>query len=287
MYAGAFLLVPYGSKLVLAAQLFSLLLLHRIDISSVECCRRCRGRRVLPPGCSRCCSHCNESGHDTCRREKEPKFNSGMVLESPDVSERMRHGGRMEYSSNMQTDAIVEAVKAGDAGRVRELLTSDPSLVRARTPEGVSVVCLAMYHRKPEIAEILTAGRDDLDLHEACTVGDGERVRQLVSSASGSIDDFSPDGFAPIALAAYFGHPEIVGILAAAGADVNAQARNPMKVAAIHAAVAARNGKAVDILLRYGADPNLTQQNDITPLQAAVSNKDEGIVAALTAAGAR
>jgi ankyrin repeat protein len=193
----------------------------------------------------------------------------------------------MDYSSNMQSDAIVEAVKAGDPSRVSDLVASDSSLARARTPQGVSVICLASYHRKPDIVDILVAGRDDLDLHEACTVGNSERVRQLLAAKPECIDEFSPDGFSPIALAAYFGHPDIVQILAEAGADVDAQARNPMKVAAIHAAVSSRNARAVEILLRHGADPNLAQQNDVTPLQVAVVNKDDDIKSALRAAGAR
>ena len=193
----------------------------------------------------------------------------------------------MDYSSNMQNDAIVEAVKAGDVRRVGDLLASDRSLARARTPEGVSVICLAKYHMKPDIAEMLAAGRPDLDLHEACALGNGERVRQLLVAEPGCVNEFSPDGFAPIALAAYFGYPEVVQILAEAGADVNAQARNAMKVAAIHAAVSSRNARTVEILLRHGADPNLTQQNDVTPMQVAMANKDEVIIAALAAAGAR
>jgi ankyrin repeat protein len=193
----------------------------------------------------------------------------------------------MNYSSNMQSDAMVEAVKAGDARRVSDLLASDPSLARSRTADGVSVICLAKYHRKPEIPEILAAGRHDLDLHEACTLGDRERVRQLLAANPECLDEFSPDGFSPIALAAYFGHPDVVQILAEAGANVDAQARNPMKVAAIHAAVSSRNARAVEILLRHGADPNLPQQNDVTPMHVAVANKDDVIIAALTAAGAR
>jgi hypothetical protein len=195
--------------------------------------------------------------------------------------------GRMDYSSNMQNDAIIEAIKAGDASRVSDLVASDPSLAKARTAEGVSVVCLASYHRKPEIAAILAAGREDLDVHEACTVGRSERVRQLLAATPECVDEFSPDGFSPIALAAYFGHPDVVQILAEAGADVNAQARNPMKVAAIHAAVSSRNARAVEILLRHGADPNLPQQNDVTPMQVAAAHEDDAIMSALRAAGAR
>ncbi len=182
---------------------------------------------------------------------------------------------------------MLEAIKSGDSTGAAKLLESNPGLASERTPEGVSYISLAMYHRQPEIARLLAAKRNDLDLPEACAVGDIDRVRRLVSSDANTVSEFSSDGFAPVALAAFFGHPDIVEALIAAGADVNAQARNPMKVAAIHAAVASRDARSVEILLRHGADPNLAQQDGITPLQAAQMSKDEPIIRMLTEAGAR
>ena len=182
--------------------------------------------------------------------------------------------------------SMIEAIKSGDAKRASELLEAHPGLASERTPEGVSYISLAMYHRKPEIAGLLAARRTDLDLPEACAVGDVERVRSLIAISPAGVNEFSSDGFAPVALAAFFGHPDIVEALLAAGADIDAQARNPMKVAAIHAAVSSRDARCVEILLQNGADPNLPQQDGITPLHVAQMNKDEPIIKMLTAAGA-
>ena len=187
----------------------------------------------------------------------------------------------------MRLMSILETIKNGDAKRAAELLDADPGLAAGRTPEGVSYVCIAMYHGQPEIGRLLESKRQDLDLYEACTIGALSRVRELISEQSATVNSFSPDGFAPVALAAYFGHPDIVETLIGAGADVNAQARNPMKVAAIHAAVSARNVGCVELLLRSGADPNLAQQEGFTPMKAAVANKDEAIIKLLEAHGAR
>ncbi len=118
-------------------------------------------------------------------------------------------------------------------------------------------------------------------------MGYGDRVRELVVADPDLVNSFSPDGFTPVALAAYFGHPEVVQVLIDAGADVNVQARNPMKVAAIHAAVSSRNAPIVKMLLHAGADPNLQQQQGYTPLQAAVANDDQVIVDLLKTYGAR
>ena len=114
-----------------------------------------------------------------------------------------------------------------------------------------------------------------------------DRVQELVTAEPGSVNSFSPDGFPPVALAAYFGHAEVVQALIDAGADVNVQARNPMKVAAIHAAVSAKDARIVEILLRNGADPNLQQQEGYTPMQAAIANKDRANIDLLKAHGGR
>lgn len=183
--------------------------------------------------------------------------------------------------------SLMDAIRTGDVNQAAQLLDANASLASERTPEGVSYISLAMYHRQPEIAHLIASRRQDLDLPEACAVGDAKRVRELISSDPGSVNSYSVDGFTPIALAAFFGHPDVVEILANAGADIDAQAQNPMKVAAIHAAVAARDARCVEILLQNGANPNLTQQNGITPLHVAQVNKDEAIIHMLTAAGGR
>jgi uncharacterized protein len=182
---------------------------------------------------------------------------------------------------------LMDAIKAGNASDVKRLLDTEPHLAGERTPEGVSAVSMAMYHRQPVIARMIASCKGELDLYEACAVGDRERVASLIAADPALGNTFSPDGFAPIALAAFFGHPDIVELLAQAGVDVNAQARNPMKVAAIHAAVSARDARSVEILLRHGADPNLRQQNDITPLHVAEVNNDEPITLLLREHGAR
>ena len=181
---------------------------------------------------------------------------------------------------------LLEAIQSGDQAAVAELLAADPGIAAARNADGVSYVSLAMYHRQPEIARLLAADRSDLDLYEACAVGAVERVRELIAKDPASVNTFSPDGFAPVALAAFFGWPDLVQLLAEAGADVNAQARNPMKVAALHAAVAARDARSVGILIQHGADPNLPQQRDVTPLQVATAHQDTAIIDLLRQHGA-
>lgn len=182
---------------------------------------------------------------------------------------------------------ILEAIKSGNLEQAKLILAADSSVADATTGEGLSYVTLAMYHRQVEIAELLAAKKTSLALHEACALGHLQRVQELLLADAENAIRYSPDGFAPVALAAYFGHPELVRLLLGAGADVNAQARNPMKVAAIHAAVSTSDEECVKILLENGADPNLPQQDGITPLSVARANKNDAIVQMLIAAGGR
>jgi ankyrin repeat protein len=97
----------------------------------------------------------------------------------------------------------------------------------------------------------------------------------------------SADGFPPVALAAFFGHPNVVRLLLDRGADPNQQAQNAMQVRAIHAAVARRSAEIVRMLLDAGADPNARQQGGYTPMDAAVQNGDQEIIALLVKHGAK
>ena len=74
---------------------------------------------------------------------------------------------------------------------------------------------------------------------------------------------FGDDGFHPLGLACFFGHPEAARLLLERGADVNTLSTNEhVQTAAIHAAAAAGGDEAtryelVKLALEHGADPNL------------------------------
>ena len=177
-------------------------------------------------------------------------------------------------------------IQSGDAEGVRHLLDADPNVIGSRNDAGLSGVLIALYHRQPDIARLLVERGAPLDLHEACAYGDVDRVRELADADPESVNRLSPDGFPPVALAAFFGNAVIVRLLLDRGADPNQQAQNPMKVAALHAAVARRDAGIVRMLLEAGADPNARQQADYTAMRAAVEHNDEEIVGLLRKHGA-
>jgi ankyrin repeat protein len=136
------------------------------------------------------------------------------------------------------------------------------------------------------MVDALLAAGPELDVFEASAVGDVVRLRTLLDADPSQMNAYATDGFFPLALAAFFGQPEAVRLLLERGADVTATARNPMRVQALHSAVAGRNREAVRLLVEAGADPNVHQHGGWTPLQGAAAHGDDEIVDVLLARGA-
>jgi ankyrin repeat protein len=181
---------------------------------------------------------------------------------------------------------FMSSVTTGDITAVRKALEQNPALARAKNNQGVSAILLAAYYRQSEVLKQLLAAPGPLDLFEAAAVGKTDRVHELIREKKASANDYASDGFTALGLAAFFGHMETAAALLAAGADVNAAARNPMKVAPLHAAAAARRTDIAQLLIEHGADVNARQQNDITPLHEAAAAGQIELARLLLARGA-
>src|SRR5712691_6573889 len=179
-----------------------------------------------------------------------------------------------------------DAIRAGDVARVRGLLAADPELVNRRNERGHSPVLIAQYHHKRDVVAVLLDAGPELDLFDACAVGRTKRVAEVLDQDPSQVNAYSGDGFYPLGLAAFFGHPETVRLLLARGADVAQAARNPMRVQALHAAAAGRSFEAVRLLVEAGAPVNGRQQEGWTPLQEAVQSGDVEMTRYLLAHGA-
>jgi ankyrin repeat protein len=170
---------------------------------------------------------------------------------------------------------LLDAVKAGDTEKVRRLLESDPHLASARDESGLSAVLVAAYGGHEDLARSLAARRSDLDIFEASAVGMLDRISSLLRGEAGLVHVFSGDGFAPLHLSAYFGHPSAARVLLDHDADSEAESRNGLGLRPLHSAAAHRQmGVSLEIvrlLLDRGADPNRRQKGGYTPLHQAAA----------------
>lgn len=184
------------------------------------------------------------------------------------------------------TSELIANVKAGDAAAVEALLARDPSLVNATGEDGLAPIVVATYYGQDRIASLLASRGAVLDLHAAATRGDVERLRELLSENAAQVNDYSRDGWTPLALAAFFGHAQAVRLLLEHGADFTAKSRNAMGNLPIHAAAAGGKTEAVAALLAGGADVDAVDERGWTPLALAAQNGSQEIVALCLAYGA-
>jgi len=185
---------------------------------------------------------------------------------------------------------FIDAIKKGDSDQIDSLLATDPSLAAERDDNGVSLVLLALYHGKPQLAAAIASQKESLDLFEACALGRNSRVIELLDEDADAVHSFTPDGFPLLGYAAFFGRTELARLLIDRGADVNVEANNPMKVHPLHSGVAFHDPEVAletaRLLLDAGAEPNAEQQMGYTALQSAALHGNRPLVDLLIDRGA-
>ena len=145
----------------------------------------------------------------------------------------------------------------------------------------VSEILLALYNGEKEKLDELLASNPKLDIFEASALGKMPRVRNLIEDDESLVQSWSPDGFQPLHLASFFGQLATVRWLLDHGADVNAVAKNDMKVQPLHSAAANGSVEVCNLLIESGADVNARQQGGWTPLHAAVAAGNKELEALL------
>ena len=186
---------------------------------------------------------------------------------------------------------FLEAVKQGNAARVGQMLDTNPALASARAESGESAVLLSVYYGQDDVRDLLLARGVSLDVFEAAAAGVRDTVAARIKEDGSLVLAFSPDGFTPLHLAAFFGRIPVVELLLSLGAPVNEVSRNPSELRPLHSAVAHRQPQvALEIsraLIAAGADVNATQHGGWTPLHAAALHGNLPLVRLLLEAGAK
>ena len=116
------------------------------------------------------------------------------------------------------------------------------------------------------------------NIHEAAAEGNIRRVKQhLVEGVN--VNAKFKDGWTPLHMAAEGGHREIVDLLIAKGADINATAGAGDGVGwtPLHEAAEGGHKKVVELLIQKGANINVKNGDGRTPMDLAIEHKNAEI----------
>jgi ankyrin repeat protein len=183
-------------------------------------------------------------------------------------------------------DDLFAAIDGGDVDAVRSMLDEEPSLASSRDAEGVSALMRARYRFDRALVAALKPHVSRLDVFEAASFGDLDRVTALLDADPSLANARSGDGFTVLHFAAFFGQVDAVTLLVERGAELDGRGSGWMTGTALHSAASGSHADIVQILLEAGADPNVRQSGGWTPLHSAAGNGDAETVRILLAHGA-
>jgi ankyrin repeat protein len=169
-------------------------------------------------------------------------------------------------------EAIIAAVKSRDTAKVTDLLAQDPTLAKTKTGDG-SLLLTAVFYGAREVVPLIHGLRIDLNVYEAATVGDLERLEALLKADPVLASSFDEGGTTALHLAAFFGQLGAAQTLLDHGAPISIMSRvespHIPKNTPLHAALAGRAHAVAELLIERGADVTAIDSAGLAPIHHA------------------
>lgn len=172
----------------------------------------------------------------------------------------------------MSLSLLEEYIESGDSAAIDNLLHNNPTLGRQNTSHDISPLLLACYYNKPKIIKVLLKHVKDIDIYEAAAIGLEDQVHHLIENDNRLLSSYSHHGFTALGMACHFGNDEIVRYLLLKGADANQTSDNGYFVNPLYTAVSSNFDSIAKLLVEGGAEVNVVQAGNQTPLHAAAEN---------------
>lgn len=177
-----------------------------------------------------------------------------------------------QRTREMSLSLLEEYIESGDSVAIDHLLHNNPTLGRQNTSHDISPLLLACYYNKPKIIKVLLKHVQTIDIYEAAAIGLEDQVRNLIEKNSSLLSSYSAHGFTALGMACHFGNEEIVRYLLLKGADANQASENGYAVNPLYTAVSSNFEAIAKLLVEGGAEVNIVQAGNQTPLHAAAEN---------------
>lgn len=185
-----------------------------------------------------------------------------------------------------QVQELFQAIASGDTAGVGKLVALKPALADARSEGGVNAILWALYHKREEVARSLVDSGAQIDMHTAAALGRLETFAERARARPGELDSYSADGFTALHYAAFFARFEVAAWLIGGKAKLALPSKNALLVQPLHSAAASGRCEVLALLLAAGAPVNARQAQGWTALQAAVQQDHRAMIRILLAFGA-
>ena len=172
----------------------------------------------------------------------------------------------------MSLSLLEELIESGDGFAIDNLLHNNPSLAKQKTSHDISPLLLACYYKKLHFVKIIIKHLDKVDIYEAVAADLLEDTIDLLDKNPALLDQYSPHGFTPLAMATHFGNEDIVRFLLRSGANPNLASQNGYHVYPLYTAIDSNFEGIAKMLVEAGAEVEVIQASKMTPLHAAAQN---------------
>jgi hypothetical protein len=200
-------------------------------------------------------------------------------------------------AASSDEDRLFAAIGSNDVAAVDELLEANHALLEARHRGMTPVIAALFYIQKgegfvdPPKNQLLAAvlrHKPELDIFEACGVGDAARVRELLRKDRSLATAWTTPGWSVLHLAGFSGNAEVVQLLLKEGATslVNARAKTRFKNTPLQTALLTSQYNTAKVLIENGADVLVRQSKGFTPLMEAAESGRRDLVDLLLEHGA-